>query len=175
MQTIKNPIYGLACLTIFGLTSCAKKEQVFKEIKHYPVSTIEGLIEKSDIQIDQKITSDGTGALYSEVQKPKIIKLYETGNIDIENAVLIYQAKIRTEDIKGTVYLEMWCRFPEKGEYFSRSLYTTLSGSNEWTQLETPFFLKKGENPDNVKLNLVVNGTGKVWIDDIRLLKSPLK
>ena len=24
-------------------------------------------------------------------------------------------------------------------------------------------FLKKGENPDNVKLNLVINGTGTVW------------
>jgi hypothetical protein len=39
---------------------------------------------------------------------------------------------------------------------------------------ETPFFLKKGENPDNVKINLVVNGKGSVWIDDIRLVKAPL-
>jgi hypothetical protein len=31
-----------------------------------------------------------------------------------------------------------------------------------------------GENPDNVKLNFVVNGTGTIWIDDIRLLKGPL-
>jgi len=38
---------------------------------------------------------------------------------------------------------------------------------------ETPFFFKKGENPDNIKLNLIIKGKGTVWIDDIRLLKGP--
>lgn len=33
-----------------------------------------------------------------------------------------------------------------------------LLGSQEWTSLETPFFLKAGENPDNIKINLVING-----------------
>jgi hypothetical protein len=37
---------------------------------------------------------------------------------------------------------------------------------------ETPFFLKKGENPNNVKLNLVIDGKGMVWIDDIRLFRG---
>jgi hypothetical protein len=51
-------------------------------------------------------------------------------------------------------------------------LYET--GEVEWTHQETPFFLKKGENPDNVQLNLVVNGSGTVWIDDIKLMRGPL-
>jgi hypothetical protein len=41
--------------------------------------------------------------------------------------------------------------------------------------LQIPFFLKKGEKPDYVKLNIVINGTGTVWIDDVRLLKAPLQ
>jgi hypothetical protein len=45
----------------------------------------------------------------------------------------------------------------------------------DWTMEEIPFFLKKGKNPDNVKLNLVFDGTGTAWIDDIRLLKGPLQ
>jgi len=69
----------------------------------------------------------------------------------------------------------MWCHFPGKGEFFSRALQSPLSGSNEWTSQETPFFLKKGENPDNIKINVVVNGKGTVWIDDIHLVKAPLK
>lgn len=69
----------------------------------------------------------------------------------------------------------MWCQFSGKGEYFSRALHAPLSGSNEWTTQETPFFLKKGENPSNVKLNVVINGSGTVWVDDIRLIKGPLK
>ena len=86
-----------------------------------------------------------------------------------------YQARLRTEDVQGQVYLEMWCHFPDKGEFFSRSVDTPLTGSTEWTTEETPFSLKKGENPDFVKLNLVFDGTGTVWIDDIRLLKAPLE
>jgi hypothetical protein len=50
-----------------------------------------------------------------------------------------------------------------------------LTGTTNWTTEETPFFLKKGENPDIVKLNLVINGKGTAWIDDIRLLKAPLQ
>jgi len=69
----------------------------------------------------------------------------------------------------------MWCHFPGKGEFFSRALQFPLSGSNEWTSQETPFFLKKNENPDNVKIDLVVNGKGTVWIDDIRLIKASPK
>jgi hypothetical protein len=41
--------------------------------------------------------------------------------------------------------------------------------------MQTPFFLKKGEKPERVKLNLVITGKGTAWIDGIRLIKGPLK
>jgi len=69
----------------------------------------------------------------------------------------------------------MWCRFEGKGDFFSRGLHTLVTGDTEWTDIETSFYLKSGENPNNVKLNLVVNGSGTVWIDDIRLVKYPLE
>jgi hypothetical protein len=69
----------------------------------------------------------------------------------------------------------MWCGFTGKGEFFSRGLQRPLSGTMEWTTVEIPFFLQKGQNPDNIKLNLVVNGKGTVWIDDIKLIKGPLQ
>jgi hypothetical protein len=59
-------------------------------------------------------------------------------------------------------------------EDFARALQAPLSGSTEWTSQETLFFLKKGDNPDNVKLNVVIDGTGTVWVDDVRLIKGPL-
>ncbi|MCH8120599.1 MAG: hypothetical protein IIC00_12845 [Planctomycetes bacterium] len=68
----------------------------------------------------------------------------------------------------------MWCHFPGRGEYFSKGLMNPLTGTTDWTTEEIPFLLKKGQNPDNVKLNLVIDGKGTVWIDDIRLLKGPL-
>jgi len=143
------------------------------ELKRFPIDKMDGIITQTGIQIDRQISSDGNGSLRIEATQPTTIRLFETGDIDIENARLIYQAKVRTENIEGRVYLEMWCCFPGRGEFFSRDLVTPLSGTTEWTTEETSFFLKAGENPDNVKLNLVINGKGTAWIDDIRLLKGP--
>ncbi|MBF0302452.1 MAG: hypothetical protein HQK73_05385, partial [Desulfamplus sp.] len=125
--------------------------------------------------IDKQITSDGNGSLRITVGKPTTVRLYETGDIDIENARLTYQAKVRTEGVEGKVYLEMLCQFTGKGEYFSRDLSSPISGTTEWSTEETPFFLQKGENPNNAKLNLVVEGKGVVWIDDIYLFRGPLQ
>ena len=44
--------------------------------------------------------------------------------------------------------------------------------STEWTSQEIPFFLKKGENPDDIRLNLLIKGKGTVRMDDIRFLKG---
>ncbi|MGZ3536392.1 MAG: hypothetical protein ACXU9K_14330, partial [Thermodesulfobacteriota bacterium] len=130
---------------------------------------------QSGVQFDKEVSSDGNGSLKITATEPTVVRLFELGDIDVENARLIYQAKVRTEGVEGQVYLEMWCHFAGKGEYFSRGLQTPLTGTTNWTTEETPFFLKKGENPDNVKLNLVINGKGTAWIDDIRVLKGPLQ
>jgi len=175
MLTIKRSILYLVCLPMIFVTACSTKSVEATEIKYYPIDSMEGIIARSETQIDSDITSDGNGSLRIVTSKPTTVRLYETGNIDIANARLIYRAKLRTEGIEGQVYIEMWCDFPGKGEFFSRALQSPLSGTNEWSSQETTFFLKKGENPDNVKLNLVINGEGTVWIDDIRLLKGPLE
>jgi hypothetical protein len=144
-------------------------------LKHYPLDSTEAVLTQSAVTLDRQISSDGNGSLRIDATEPTTVRLFETGDIDIEDARLIYQARLRTENLQGKAYLEMWCHFPGLGDAFSRGLASPLTGTTDWTTEETPFFLKKGENPDNVKLNLVVEGKGMVWIDDIRLLKGPLK
>jgi hypothetical protein len=145
------------------------------EVKRYPLDSLEGVITRTGVQLDSKISSDGQGSLRLDAKGPTTFRLIETGDPGVEEATLIYQAKVRTENVKGQVYLEMWCVFTGKGEFFSRSLQSPLAGTNDWTTLETPFFLKKGERPSNVKLNVVINGSGRVWIDDLRLVKGSLQ
>jgi hypothetical protein len=161
--------------SILALVGCSKPSQEVMELKKFPVDSLEGIITQSGVQFDKQVSSDGNGSLKIIATAPTVVRLFELGDIDVENARLIYQAKVRTEGVEGQVFLEMWCHFPGKGEFFSRGLQTPLTGTTNWTTQETPFFLKKGENPDNVKLNLVINGKGTAWIDDIRVLKGPLK
>ncbi len=156
------------------LTDCSKPAQV-AELRKYPVDELDGIISRTGIAIDKEISSDGKGSLRIIAAEPTVVRLFETGDIDTENARLTYQAKVRTEGVAGKVYLEMWCHFPGKGEFFSRGLDSSLTETTEWTTLETPFFLQKGENPDNVKLNIVIDGKGTAWIDDIRVIQGPLQ
>jgi hypothetical protein len=172
---IKNFGLSVFVMLIFIATGCSKPPQPVTELKRFPIDNLEGVITQSGVRIDKEVSSDGNGSLRITATEPTVVRLFELGDIDVEDARLIYQAKVRTEGVEGQVYLEMWCHFPGKGEFFSRGLQTPLTGTTNWTTEETPFFLKKGENPDNVKLNLVINGKGTAWIDDIRLLKAPLQ
>ena len=153
---------------------CTKKPEQMVELKKYSLDTLEGIITQSGVEIDTSVSSDGKGSLKVSSSQPAIVRFFETGPLDVENSRLLYRAKVRTEGVSGKVYLEMWCHFPDKGEFFSRGLQSALTGTTQWTSQEIPFFLKKGERPDNVKLNLVIDGTGTAWIDDISLWKGPL-
>ena len=100
------------------------------------------------------------------------MRLFEVEGIEAEAARLVYRARIRTEEVRGQAYLEMWCRFPGAGEFFSRALHSPISGSTEWISQETPFFLEKNQKPDLIKLNIVIDGTGTVWVDEVKLAWS---
>ena len=167
-------ILCLIILAVWAVAGCKGQATTTTDLVAYPADDMSSVLTRSGVETDPAITADGHGSLRLTASEPTTFRLYETGDIDIENARLIYQARIRTEGVEGQVYLEMWCHFAGKGEFFSRALHAPLTGTVEWTSQETPFFLRKGENPDNVKLNLVVNGRGTAWIDDIRLVRGSL-
>ncbi len=156
------------------VAGCAKREAESNDIRHYSMDTTEGIISLDNISIDPSIKVHGTSSLKITVSDSMTVRLYETGEIDVENARLLYRARLRTENARGPVYLEMWCRFARGREYFSRGVAQALTGTNDWSSVEIPFVLKAGENPDNVKLNLVIGGPGTVWIDDVHLSRAPL-
>lgn len=174
-MVMRTLVFCVCVLFIFTAIGCTKPSIEVVELKMFPVDSLEGIITQSGVEIDKAVSSDGNGSLKITATEPTVVRLFEVGDIDVENARLIYKAKVRTEGIDGKVYLEMWCNLPGKGVFFSRGLQTPLTGTTNWTTEETPFFLKKGENPDNVKLNLITDGKGTAWIDDIRLMKGPLQ
>jgi hypothetical protein len=102
------------------------------------------------------------------------VRLFEVVDPVAEACLLTYRARVRTEGLAGRAYLEMWCRLPGRGEFFSKGVNQAVTGTTDWGSYETPFYLKKGQRPDLIKLNLVVEGSGTVRIKDIELLKTPL-
>ena len=163
MKTVTYSLLVVAVLAALSATAGPKEEA--HTLKAFTTA---------DPAISKDLTVTADKAWLADCKKAQTIRLFELENPGVEHCLVTYRAKLKTENLTGQAYLEMWCRFPGKGEFFSRGLTHAVTGSNDWASYETPFILKKGEKPDLIKLNVVVKGAGKVWIKDVELLKSPL-
>jgi len=162
-------IISFSLLTILFLSCNVQTEK--SELKSFPVNDLNGIITMSGIQFDKNISSDGNGSIKIDAAGPIAIPLYIIDDVKVEDTQVIYEAKIKSEGLSGQAYLEMWCVLKDNGEFFSRGFDSVISGSTDWKTIRTVFNLKKGETPDQFKLNVVVNGVGTIWIDDIHLSK----
>ena len=128
---------------------------------------------------DRPITQDGVSAdqngwrITSQAQTT--VRLYEVPQPGAEQCLLTYRTEMKTENLQGGAYLEMWCRLPGKGEFFSKGFHHKVKGTTGWASYEVPFYLKKGQRPDLIKLNVVLEGSGTVWLRNIELLQTALK
>jgi len=133
--------------------------------------------------ITKDVVVDG-GAWLAVCTKAQTYRLFEVLMPGVEDCTVLYRAKLKTEGLTGKAYLEMWCRLPGRGDFFSKGLNQTVTGSNDWVSCEIPFHLKKGEKPDLIRLHLTVEATGmiikkavtgKVWIKEVELVKAPVQ
>jgi len=139
-----------------------------------PLEKVESLA--TVLVLDHQDPAQGRSAVKIISPGPASICLGLIENLKVEDAgeayKLVYQAQVRSKDLKGNAFLEMWCFFGSDGPYFSRGLNSFITGTTGWTTLATPFFLQPGQTPTRITLNLYVNGSGTVWVDDIKLIKA---
>ncbi|MCP4005615.1 MAG: hypothetical protein GY725_15605 [bacterium] len=103
------------------------------------------------------------------------VKLFELENPDVEATRLLYRAQLSSERLQGKVYLEMWVRLPGRGMFFSRGIEQPVTGTTAWVEREVAFFLKPGERPDLVQLNVVFEDpAGRVSIKGVKLYEIEL-
>ena len=128
----------------------------------------------SDPTLSRDCVAVGRDGWVVDSREEQTVRLFEVEAPLVEQCVLTYRAKMRSEGLDGRAYLEMWCRLPGRGEFFSKGLNQVIKGTTDWGSYETPFYLKKGQRPDLLKLNLVVEGRGSVRLKDVELLVTPL-
>jgi hypothetical protein len=128
----------------------------------------------TSVSTDSVVKQEGNGSIRISTLWPTTICLAEVQELNVENVKLIYRAKVKSEKLEGTAFLEMWCNVG-KGQYFSRGMNSVVTGTMDWRTLQTVFFLQPGQSARKATLNIVINGKGTVWIDDVHLLKEPLK
>jgi len=162
---MKRLLLILVALLLMGGPASA---QELKRISLDDASTI-GL----QVQSDSAVKAEGKASIKITTKWPTTVCLAEVNGPDIENAKLVYKAKIKSE-LQGTAFLEMWAHVGG-GQYFSKGMNDPVQGKSDWKTIQTPFMFQKGQKPTKVTLNIVINGPGTVWVDDIVLSKEPLK
>lgn len=127
------------------------------------------------IEADTVVTAEGDASLRIISRWPVTVCLGEVAGLDIENVTLVYSAQVKTRlEGAGSAFLEMWAHV-DGGQYFSRGMDDTVGRESDWKTIRTRFTLQKGQTPEKITLNLVINGKGTVWIDDVNLAADPLK
>jgi hypothetical protein len=124
------------------------------------------------IETDRGVKTEGKGSIRITTKHPTTICIGEITGLDVENAKLTYKANVKS-DLNGQAFLEMWA-YVGNGRYFSKGMNDPIKGRSDWKLIQTPFIFQKGQNPKSVTLNLVINGIGTVWIDDVVLSKASL-
>ena len=85
------------------------------DLRHFPLDSLEGVRATTGASFDPKISTDGKGSLRVDAREPINIPLFELTDVGVENAALIYQASLQSENLDGKAFLEMWVRIPGKG------------------------------------------------------------
>lgn len=142
-----------------------------EEVARIPLDSLDHLGLR--LQIDPAQKTEGQGILKIETLWATSVCLGQISDVNLDNTQLVFSARVRTQ-LEGEAFLEMWCHFGDKA-YFSKGLNHPAKGNSDWQQYQTPFILQKGQRPEKITLNLVINGHGTVWVSDVALLKSPLK
>ena len=109
---------GCIVVIFAALWACAKPAQQAVEIKHYPIDALDGIITQSGVQFDSVISKDGKGSLKITTAEPTVIRLFEAGDIDIEDARLIYQAKFAPKECRGRCSSRCGAIFRARGSSF---------------------------------------------------------
>jgi len=55
MPTVKRSVLYFAYLFMVFVAACSTKSVETADIKHYPIDSLEGIITKSGVQMDEKI------------------------------------------------------------------------------------------------------------------------
>lgn len=147
------------------------------QVLEFPITELGDIITRSGVEID---AGNGNALLIDTKERIKV-ELFDIRGQDFNNTRLVYNANIRSDGLtasggsKGIAYLEMTVVFPGGEELVARGPRIPVSGTMDWRAADTVLYVDKGVNPESVKLDIVVDAKGKVWIEDVRLSSRPLR
>lgn len=174
---MKTALNITAFLILFTFPIFQAHSYSSEEIMEFPINGPEDIVSSELVQSDP----ENEGALLVDSNGNTEVELFDLFNEELGEKRLTYSAKLKseglsaTDDTRGIAYLELKALFPDGEELLARGPRVPVTGTSDWTNANTVLYVDKGVNPDTVILSLIVEGEGKVWIEDVKLLHRPLR
>jgi hypothetical protein len=170
-------VAALICVlaALFVLGSCGKPGKKETVLVSYRLNSLDGVIAQTNVSLDNTVSNDTMASLKIEAPSSMNVSVFEfiVGTNNIEDSKVIYRAALRSEKLSGRAYLLMSVHYPDGMETYSRGFEQALIGTVPWFTEDISSVIEKGKKPDKIKMGVVIEGAGTVWIDDIKLLKAP--
>lgn len=162
---------GLLCL----VTGCTDSERS-EIVAAFPLDDLADVVTQSEeLSIDLEETFDGGGSLHIDAGERGVIRLFEIEAPEVAQSRLTLHAQLKCIGVAGRAYLEIWCRIPGEGDFFSRGLSSAIGHVTDWRPSRISYDLRSATPPDRIRINLVMEKSGgHVWIDDVKLIAEPL-
>jgi hypothetical protein len=167
----RGPGDTAVAIGLLVLAGCGAPEPSMVTLDTYPFDVHPSHRPEGAIAMDPIVSWDGKGSLRVRADSATVVPVVDLPALEMDDTILLYEAKIRTRDLDGLAYLEMRCGLGERGTFYSRGLRSPMTGSRSWTSQQVRFRLKPGEVPSSLRLSLVMTGPGTAWVDDVRLLR----
>jgi len=109
-------------------------------VEALPLDSLEGVRATTGSSFDPKISADGKGSLRVDAKEPITVPLFEISDVGVENATLIYQASLQSENLDGKAFLEMWVPPSWQGRVLLPRAGSPNHGHHELDDCRDPFF-----------------------------------
>ncbi|MCK4525900.1 hypothetical protein KAW18_00910 [candidate division WOR-3 bacterium] len=172
---VSGRVFFAIILFLVIIIGCKKEESI---IYDFPVNSLDKVITSFNLSMDDDISYDGLSSIRIDAKDSATAYLYLVHNIPIKAPRLIWEAYCRSQDLDGKAFLEVGVQIPErygKVKGFLHRSRDTITGTTDWKKIEVEFLVREECKPDLVQLSLVVEGSGTVWIDKVKLTALPTK
>jgi hypothetical protein len=165
-------LLGVLAVVALAAIGCSVPKASTRVIYSDHLSSLDAIITRAGVTLDTAISPDGRGVIRLDLTNPITIRLAEVRPENVEDVMLVYRGHLRTRALRGHAYLEMQCSIRGVGELPSKLSGTSVSGTTDWVSQQTEFFVDKGRQVEMIKLNVVIDGPGIVWIGPILLTQN---
>lgn len=147
------------------------------EVASFPVDGDQDILDRGgeNVAFDREESADGGGSLRAESERSRTVRLYEVRNPrGLEGRLIILTAQLKSVGIHGRAFPELWIHAAGRNEVQARNPAGVISKTQNWKSVRIEYRCEQGERPDLLRVNLVIDGFGRAWIDDIRITSEPL-